>query len=69
VTQPGRIVEVIFPRSARHLAPIAARIEAKVTRDLEELPAAAVTRLAHELAAEAQEREAYERFRRGLGIE
>jgi len=65
---PDRSVEVIFPRSAPHLAPIAARMEATLTTYLENLPAAAAPRLLRELAAIEAQREAYARFRNRIGI-
>jgi hypothetical protein len=65
---PAREVEIFYPRQAPHLAPIAAKIEAKLLRHFELLPTEILLRLHRTLGAIAQEREAFARLRRRTGI-
>jgi hypothetical protein len=63
-----RVIEVFYPSQAPHLAPIAAKMEAKLLRQFEFETASTPARLLKWGAAIAREREDSARFRRRIAI-
>lgn len=60
---PDRVVEVIAPSNAPHLARIADELAVQVLKQIDALPTEALSRLLREGEAIAQGREEFERFR------
>jgi hypothetical protein len=62
-----KVVEVITPTGAPHLARVADEIEAQLLKQIDALPTDALIRLLREGDAIAQAREEYDRFWRRIG--